>query len=115
MSATSRLQEEYRHMKEQKDAAYVERNKCVALMARMAAVLGYPVYRAHTRIPGWDPDWCNCIFIELPTGQVSWHYHNDERPMFIDFMMATGNPWDGHDTLEKYRRALAYQEHKGQR
>ena len=32
------------------------------------------------------------VYIELPTGQVSWH-----MPQHI-------SPWDGHDTDEKYRR-----------
>jgi hypothetical protein len=42
-----------------------------------------------------EPDW-PVVYIELPTGQVSWH------------MPAHPTAWDGHSTEEKYNRCHAY-------
>lgn len=42
-----------------------------------------------------EPDW-PAVYIELPTGQVSWH------------MPAHPTPYDGHSTPEKYARIRAY-------
>jgi hypothetical protein len=88
---------------EQRDAAYAERNQCVALIARLVMKMGGFAGVTKTAIEGWEPEWHNCIYINLPTGQVSWHFHDREAHFF------TGIPrintiWDGHDTPEKYRR-----------
>jgi hypothetical protein len=50
---------------------------------------------AGIRIDPSEPDW-PVIYIDLPTGQVSWH-----MPQFAD-------AWDGHDTDEKYRRVKEF-------
>lgn len=89
------------------DDVYEERNRCVALLAGMALALGYPAGLAKTAIPGWGAAWHNCVYIDLPTGQVSWHYHDREAHLFSHLPRYSGL-WDGHDTSEKYRRvALA--------
>jgi len=46
---------------------------------------------AGIRIDENDPTW-PVVYIELPTGQVSWHL-----PQHVDI-------WDGHDTDIKYQR-----------
>jgi hypothetical protein len=43
-----------------------------------------------------QPDWPIVVYIELPTGQVSWHM----RQHLVE--------WDGHDTVEKYRRCREF-------
>lgn len=86
-----------------KDGAYAERNQCVALIARMAIAAGMKAGIAKTAIPGWSEDWHSCVYIDLPTGQVSWHFHNSHAWMF-DGLPAYDDRWDGHDTPEKYRR-----------
>lgn len=94
---------EYLKMKARKDAAYLERNQCVALIARLALKSGYRVVVTKTAIKGWSEDWHGCIYIGLPTGQVSWHFHDSHAYIFAD--LPTGKcTWDGHDTVEKYRR-----------
>ena len=87
------------------DGAYLERNQVVAGLAALAWRLGWPVGTARTVIEGWDPEWHSCVYIDLPTGQVSWHYHDREAPLFAFLPTYTG-AWDGHDTPEKYRRVL---------
>lgn len=89
-----------------KDEAYLERNQCVALIARMAIALGYRAGTARTAIDGWSNDWHGCVYIDLPAGQVSWHYHDSQTHLFEWLPPYRGN-WDGHDTPEKYRRVLS--------
>jgi hypothetical protein len=89
-----------------KDAAYLERNRCVALIARMAIAIGLRAGLARTAIEGWKPEWHGCVYVELPTGQVSWHFHDDHAHLF-DGLPAYTPGWDGHETPEKYRRVGA--------
>ena len=42
-----------------------------------------------------EPDW-PVAYIELPSGQVSWHVPQHARP------------WDGHSTQEKYQRIARF-------
>lgn len=92
-------------LRAQKDQAYAERNKCVAFIARMALAVGWPAWlgRHPDTDEAWERDWLNIVFIELPTGQVSWHIHDSEMPLF-DFLPSGGPPWDGHTTEDKYSR-----------
>lgn len=89
-----------------KDGAYSERNQCVALIARFALAYGCRVGIAKTAIEGWDEAWHGCVYIDLPTGQVSWHYHDSEAHLF-DFLPPYLGAWDGHSTPEKYARVNA--------
>ncbi len=85
-------------MRERKDAAYLERNKVVAALARC-----FPSGIAKTAIEGWHDEWHGCVYIDLPTGQVSWHYHDSHVYLFQDLPPYT-KPWDGHTTEQKYER-----------
>jgi len=84
-----------------KDAAYEERNRVVALLASV-----FPSVRARTAIEGWSEDWHGCIYITLPTGQASWHYHDSHAHLFAHVPEGAAI-WDGHTTLEKYERVAA--------
>lgn len=98
---------EYETVFTQKDAAYAERNKCVALIARMAIALGLRagLGRHEEEDKSWEDDWRNIVFIDLPSGQVSWHIHDSDLPMF-EFLPKYHGVWDGHTTEEKYQRVL---------
>lgn len=85
------------------DTAYTERNRCVALIARMALVLGWQAGIRPHEGDLFDEGWNNVVMVDLPTGQVSWHYHDREAHLFADLPAYAGR-WDGHDTPEKYRR-----------
>lgn len=84
----------------EKDNAYWERNRLVAILARI-----YPSGRTLTNIDGWDEKWHNCIYLDTPRGQLSWHIHDDEMVQFASLPEYQGE-WDGHSTEEKYRRLL---------
>lgn len=90
------------------NAVYKERNQCVALVARMAIALGCKagLGKHDPSDTSWDPEWLNIVFIDLPTGQVSWHFHDRELPLF-EGLPAYEKPWDGHSTPEKYERVGA--------
>lgn len=88
-------------LRKQKDGAYFERNQVVAALAKC-----FPSGVAKTAIEGWSEDWHGCVYIDLPTGQVSWHFHDSQAYLFKDLPPYAGK-WDGHDTPEKYRRVNA--------
>lgn len=88
-------------MEARKDAAYLERNQVVAALASV-----FPSGTARTAIPGWSDDWHGCVYIDLPTGQVSWHFHDSHAHLFAHLPPYAGK-WDGHTTDEKYARLAA--------
>ena len=88
-------------LSERIDAAYQERNQVVAALASV-----FPAGIARTAIPGWDEEWHGCVYIDLPTGQASWHYHDREAHLFAHLPPYAGQ-WDGHTTEEKYERVAA--------
>lgn len=90
-------------LRELKDLAYLERNRCVALLASLALAAGWCAGTRRIAIEGWSEDWHGCVYIELPAGQVSWHYHDSHAHLFAHLPAYPGE-WDGHDTAEKYRR-----------
>lgn len=82
------------------DQAYYERNQLVAALARL-----FPSGLRKTDVDACSV-WHNCVFIDLPTGQASWHFHEREAHLFAGLPEYT-KPWDGHSTAEKYRRVAA--------
>lgn len=93
--------EKLAEMEARKDAAYYERNQVVAALAKC-----FPSGTARTAIEGWSEDWHGCVYIDLPTGQVSWHYHDTHDHLFAGLPAYTGE-WDGHSTDAKYSRLSA--------
>jgi len=73
------------------EQGYFERNAVVAALARL-----FPSGLARTDIPGWEPEWHGCVYIDLPTGQVSFHYHDRDGHLFKG-LPPYNKPWDGHD------------------
>jgi hypothetical protein len=79
---------------EEHDQNYDVRYGLVWQAAELAREVGYAT---GIRIDPNEPEW-PVIYIDLPTGQISWH-----MPQY------TGE-WDGHDTAEKYRRVREFVE-----
>lgn len=71
---------------------YDNRNKLIWSLFSAFRTLGHKV---GIRIDPQEPEW-PVVFIELPTGQVSWHVPQHDMP------------WDGHTTEEKYQRIKEY-------
>jgi len=91
-----------------RDGAYTERNRLVALLACL-----FPSGVKRTAIPGWDEAWHGCVYIDLPTGQASWHFHDSEKHLFAHLPPYDGE-WDGHTTEEKYERLVLASSHAKQ-
>jgi hypothetical protein len=89
-------------MRQRKEQAYTERNAVVAALASC-----YKSGKRKTDIPGWDPEWHNCVYIDLPTGQVSWHYH-DSHALLFAHLPRYRRKWDGHTTGVKYERLAEF-------
>jgi hypothetical protein len=85
------LREKLRVAEEAKDAAYSERNHVVAALANL-----FPSGIGRTDIDGWDEGWHGCVYIDLPSGQISYHYHDSEQHLFEHLPTYKGE-WDGHD------------------
>ena len=81
--------------------AYFDRNQAALALAKLAQAQGWRV--------GWhldenEPDW-PVLMIDLPTGQVSWHFPKDEM---VGNFPAYPDTWDGHDLEEKRQRMEAF-------
>lgn len=83
-----------------KDQAYLERNYLVAALTKL-----YPSGIRPTNIEGWLPDWHGCVYVDLPGGQISYHYHDSQAWLFKD-LSAYEKPWDGHDKNTVHYRLL---------
>lgn len=94
-----------RDYRKERDAAYTERNRLVAALARLLKRDGRAAWLADhdPSDAGWDPEWRTIVFIDGPTGQMSWHLHDSDVPLF-DGLPRGPNSWDGHTTPEKYER-----------
>lgn len=99
MDATAEVQ----RLRGEKDGAYSERDALVAALSKL-----FPAsLERHPAEEEWDDDWRWIVFIELPTGQVTWHIHDSEIGWFWHLPRETGRKWDGHLTPEKYERLAA--------
>lgn len=85
-------------MRDRKNEAYLERNRLVALLARL-----FPSGIGKTAIEGWAEDWHNCVYIDTRFGQFSWHFHDSHAWLFEGLPPYKGT-WDGHTTELKYER-----------
>lgn len=89
----------------EKDDAYAERNLCVALIAKWALAQGLKagLGRHPEDDKDWDEDWRTIVYVHTSIGQMSWHIHDDEVPLF-NFLPIYDGEWDGHTTEQKYVR-----------
>lgn len=88
-------------LKKEKDGAYSERNKLVAALSKLFPA---SLERHPDEDKAWEDDWRWIVFVDLPTGQVSWHIHDSELSNFDHLERHRGRSWDGHSTEEKYER-----------
>lgn len=88
----------------QKDGAYDERNR---LVAALAAMFPSAMSRHPDEDTTWDDDWRWIVFVDLPTGQASWHIHDSHLPLFAHVQHGA-RVWDGHTATEKYERVARF-------
>jgi len=85
---------------DEKDEAYRQRNVLVRALAGL-----FPSGIRRTNIEGWEEEWQGCCYIDLPTGQVSYHYHDSEDYLFNELPPYT-QEYDGHDKETAEQRIL---------
>ncbi len=100
------LKDQIKKLKSEKDGAYSERNKLVSLISKIfPSSLG----RHEDSDTSWNDDWRWIVYVNIPTGQCSWHIHDDDLPMF-SHLKRENVKWDGHTTEEKYDRISRFKE-----
>lgn len=104
-----KLVAEVKRLQSDKNGAYSERNQCVALLSKVFQAW---LEKHDENDKDWEDDWRNIVFIELPTGQASWHIHDSELRLFDHLSCMPGNSWDGHTTIQKYARMALVQPHQ---
>lgn len=85
-----------------KDGAYSERDQLVAWLSAL-----FPAWleRHPDEDTEWEDDWRWIVFIDHPTaGQMTWHIHDSELPLFDHLTRSNAHRWDGHTTEMKYER-----------
>ena len=92
---------EVERLTRKRDAAYDERMHLVAALARL-----FPSGIRDTTTPGWTPDWKGCVYIDLPSGQISYHYHTRHEALFSS-LPAYVSPWDMHTKDDVHARLAA--------
>lgn len=91
-------------LKVQKDGAYAERDRLVCALSKLFLA---SLERHPDSDTTWEDDWRWIVFIDLPTGQATWHIHDSELAWFDHLPRFAGKVWDGHTTPEKYARLAA--------
>lgn len=81
------------------DEAYYDRDLLAQALARMALEMGY---KAGVRFR--DTEW-PIIYVDLPTGQVSWHIKQEE---LLQGLPDYPGEWDNHGLKEKRGRVKEY-------
>lgn len=71
--------------------AYTERMIAVRLLAIYS---GFPYGVGKDTNESWDDEWRNVVYIDLPSGQISWHIAPNDLHLFADFPPYTKG-WDG--------------------
>lgn len=99
--AASDLYWEANRQKGEKDQVYLERNHLVAALARL-----FPSGTKYTNIEDWNPEWHGCVYIDLPSGQISYHFHDSHTHLFAGLPPYQGE-YDGHSKDDVHRRLAA--------
>jgi hypothetical protein len=92
-------------LQKQRNDVYEERDRLVAALSKC-----FPSWLA--RHPNtdraWDDDWRWIVFVQLPTGQATWHIHDRELPWFAHLKRRTENVWDGSCTNTIQRQSSSH-------
>lgn len=82
-----------------KEAAYTERARLVAYLARTMP--------SSLEVADPSPGFEYVVYIDSPAGQLSWHVADTDLYLFRGVAVNQGRKWDGSDTDEKYARLEA--------
>ena len=83
---------------EKQDSIYKERNNLAIAFAKMALACGFDagIGRDEDDKKGWDKEWLNVVYVELPSGeQVSWHMRDIDAKVAKEILPKYTKRWDG--------------------
>ena len=92
---------EIRELDHEKRGGYLQRNYLVAVLTRV-----FPAGIRKTHIEGWSEHWQNCVYVDLPSGQVSYHYPDSQAHLFAHLPEYL-KPYDGHSKEDVHDRLMA--------
>lgn len=81
-----------------------------SLLVSMAAKAHESLLSPHEKHEGgWDPQDGWLVYINLPTGQVSFHIDNEVKNLLAhNVKVVKHSVWDGHGLSEKWKRIFKY-------
>lgn len=95
-AAYKRVCEERDELRKAQGALYRERAHLTAFLAAC-----YP----SVQCPDFDDDEYRLLYVATPTGQMSWHVHEDDAADLLGHVPEDeAAEWDGHTTEQKYGR-----------
>ena len=102
------------HLRLQRDNLFNERNILVAMLAKIyPSVLAYHSADERGNDGGQSYDGFVC-YVELPTGQISFHIGEDSRSSWFEHVQISNIPvWDRHDTDTKWDRVVKFLDQPG--
>ena len=86
---------------EVQNAIYSERNKLVALLSCLFPS-GFSLDESQ------DVGWRYVVYIDLPSGQVSFHIPDAEFDELFKDLPKYAGQWDGHDSTTKWERVAEF-------
>lgn len=86
---------------------YTERTLLIRALAKALPTLSTKYGLAWDKARTDTDPWRYVFFIDLPTGQVSWHIHINDL-MLLEDIPAYKGTWDGHTDAEKTERLKAF-------
>jgi hypothetical protein len=97
------------HLRMQRDNLFAERNILVAMLSKIyPSVIAYRMADENGDDGGHSLDGY-VVYIQLPTGQVSFHVGEDSRSSWFEHLMLSQVPvWDRHNSDEKWQRITEF-------
>jgi hypothetical protein len=97
-----KLSDNIKALEKDKDLAYRERNRLVALLAKIFP--SFLTKETDSYLNFYNICWI--VYLETPKGQLSWHIPDIDLFLFEGVKKIDSYAWDGHTTEEKYERLL---------
>jgi hypothetical protein len=92
-------------LRAQRDDAYAQRDRLLALLCAIGADLGWEAWRGVDRAA--EDGFRTVVYLQPPTGQMSWHVPDEHAALFAFLPTREPHGWDGHTSDEKWARVAA--------
>jgi hypothetical protein len=97
-----RLDQENARLRAVARSTYFERDACVGLIGQLAQALGLPAGTCRAQI---EAELQNRVIVDLPVGQVSWEYLDEDGHLFSN-LPEYSQPVEAQSIQENYKRVM---------